>query len=414
MFSFRTTGAASPGFQGRVQIDVRRLPGWDETEDDAGGERQEKSEGENRSIEFDLADARNVLGHGRNQRFGPPLREEQSEQPADGREEHTLRQQLADNPEPAGAQGAPQRNFFSAHRRAGQHQIRHIRVRNQEQARDRAEQNVERGPDIADDLIAQRLKRRAEPGVRLRIFFLESAGDRAHLRIRLRGRDAWLQARDPLEGMTAALLRLGRASIRSRCVLGERNVHLDRVRLDRELESLRHHSDDGVGTTIQHQDAADHIFRAIELALPKSVGQDDLESAGAAARLFIRAHEAAAGDRLDAEDVEEFRAYFLSVEAVRFASVHQRQLAVAVNRDVLEAAVLFPEIEEIRVAHRRKFGRRSRLVEIDAADSHQLVRRRKRKRFQEDGVDDAEDRRVRADAEREGEDGDDGERRVLD
>ena len=146
--------------------------------------------------------------------------------------------------------------------------------------------------------------------------------------------------------------------------------------MDGELETLRHHADHRVRTAIQHQDAANHIVSPIEMALPKSVTQDNFETAGAAARLLIRARESAAQHRLDAEHVEEFPAHFFSANALRFLFVHQREAAVAINRHARKAAVLIAKIEEIRKAQRIESGRRDGLGQIDAADGHEFLGRR--------------------------------------
>ena len=297
---------------------------------------------------------------------------------------------------------------------ARQHEIGDVRIRDQQQAGDRAEQNVERGPDIAHDFIAQRLQGGAELCVGLRILFFQGASERPQLGIRLRDRNARLQPRNSEQAVASALLRVGRAPIGSRRILGVRDVHLDRVGLDRELETFRHHADHRVRTAIQHEDAADHIIGAIEMALPKRVTENHLEAAGTAAGLLIRAGETAAQRGSDPEHVEEFPAHFLSAHALRFLFVNQRETAVAINRHARKAAVLFAEIEEIRIAHRGELGRRSGFVEIDAADGDEFVRRGKRERLQQDRVDHAEDGGVRANPEREREHGDDGEGRMFD
>ena len=181
--------------------------------------------------------------------------------------------------------------------------------------------------------------------------------------------------------MTAALLGHGLCPVRSRRILGDGDVKLDRFGLDGELETLRHHADNRVRTAIQHHDAANDIIGAIEMALPKSVTQDNFETAGSATRLLISARKAAAKHRLDAEHVEEFPAHFFSAHALRFLFVNQRKTAVLINRHARKAAVLFAKIEEIRIAHRGESGRRYGLGQIDAAHGHEFLRRREWQRL---------------------------------
>ena len=214
--------------------------------------------------------------------------------------------------------------------------------------------------------------------------------------------------------MTAALLRDGRAPIRSRRILGDGGVKLDRFGLDGELEPLRHYADHRVRTAIQHQDAADHVIGVIEMALPKTITRDYFETAGSATRLLIRADKAATKHRLDAKHVEEFPAHFFSADALRSLFVHECEGAIAINRHAGKAAVLFAEIEEIRIAERVESGRRRGRVQINAAHGHEFLGRREWQRLQEHRVDHAEDGGVRTDAEREREHRDKGEAGMLD
>ena len=50
--AFAAAAGARAGFQRAVEIDVRRLPGRDESEDDARGERDEQGETEDGGIEL--------------------------------------------------------------------------------------------------------------------------------------------------------------------------------------------------------------------------------------------------------------------------------------------------------------------------------------------------------------------------
>ena len=314
----------------------------------------------------------------------------------------------------AATSGRAQGDLFAAHRRAREHEIGDVRVRDEQQANHRAKQNVERSPDVAHNFITKRLRSGAPVCIGLRILFFQRRGYGAQLCIRLGKRNSRLEPRNSEQAVATALLRVGRAPIGSRRILGVRNVHLDRVGLDRELESLRHDADHRVRTSIQHEDATDHIFRAIEMALPKRVTENHLEAAGTAAGLLICARETAAQRGSDPEHVEELAAHFLSAHALRFLFIHQRKSPVAIDRNARKAAVLFAEIEEIRIAHRRKFGRRHGLGPIDAADGDEFFGRRKGKRFQKYRVDHAENGGVRANPEREGEDSNEGETGMFD
>jgi hypothetical protein len=178
--------------------------------------------------------------------------------------------------------------------------------------------------------------------------------------------------------MIAPLLRLRRAPIGSRRVLRCRGVKLDRFGLDGEPETFRHHADHRVRTAIQHEDTPNHIVSPIEMALPESVTENNLQTAGAAARLLICPGEAATKDRLDAEHVEEFAAHLFGTQVLRSLVVNQRDGAVPINRHARKALILFPKIGEVRKAQRVEPGRRSGLTQIDRPHGHQPVRFRKR------------------------------------
>ena len=104
---------------------------------------------------MNVADARNVLRNGSDQRFGPPLREEQAEQPTEPREQEALGQQLANDPRATRAHGRTHRHLFPAHGSAREEEICDVRIGDQQNAEHRAKQNIERGAHIADQLFAE-------------------------------------------------------------------------------------------------------------------------------------------------------------------------------------------------------------------------------------------------------------------
>ena len=169
---------------------MRCLPRGNEAENDAGRERKKKSKTEHHSIQLNRADARNILRHRCDEGFRPPLRDEQPEHPAEPGQKHAFREQLPNDPSAAGAERRAQRNLFSAHRRARQHEIGDICVRDQQQTSNRAKQNVERGPDVSHHFIAERLRSGAPFCIGFRILFFQRRRDRPQLRVRLGQRHA--------------------------------------------------------------------------------------------------------------------------------------------------------------------------------------------------------------------------------
>ena len=273
---------------------MRCLPGGDESENDTGGERDEQGETEDRGVELNRADARNVLRDGLDQSFGSPLREKQPEPAAQTGEEHALGQELPDDAHAAGAHRGAQRDFLSASRGAREQKVRDVGVRNQQHADDRAEQDIQGGADVADHVFPQRPGSHAKKRVRLRILFRQTGGDGRQISLRLRDRDARFQSRDGFEAVTAALLGLGLRAVRVGRVLRDRHVEIDRVSLDGELKTGGHHTDHGVRAPVERHRFAEHVWITAKMFLPEIVADDDLETAGSAAALFIIARQTCA------------------------------------------------------------------------------------------------------------------------
>ena len=239
--------------------------------------------------------------------------------------------------------------------------------------------------------------------------FLERRGNVLQIGLGLRDRDARFQPRDRLKTVIAALCGLRRGTVDVRRVLRDRDVEFERIGLDGELKTGRQDTDDGVRAAIHHQGASEHICVTAEMFLPEVMTDDNFEAAGSAAGLFIIAGESAPDLGLDSEDIEIFRARFYAGDTGGAFLTRQGERPVPVDRDVGERAVLVPEIKEVGIRERAQLRLGRFLAGVDHADRDELVRRGKGQRLEQDRVDHAEDGGVRADAERKGEHGDDGE-----
>ena len=89
-------------------------------------------------------------------------------------QKHAFREQLPNDPSAAGAERRAQGDLLSAHRRAREHEIGDVRIRDEQQAGDRAKQDVERGPDVPHHFIAERLRSGTAFGIGLRILFFQT------------------------------------------------------------------------------------------------------------------------------------------------------------------------------------------------------------------------------------------------
>src|SRR5215471_13501746 len=95
-----------------VKIDTRRVPRGHQSENDAGSDGNEESEGEHCAIKLDCANARNILRNGSDERISSPVRDEQTEQAADSCKQQTFREQLTDDSPAARSQRRAQSDFL--------------------------------------------------------------------------------------------------------------------------------------------------------------------------------------------------------------------------------------------------------------------------------------------------------------
>ena len=153
--------------------------------------------------------------------------------------------------------------------------------------------------------------------------------------------------------------------------------------------------------------ASDHVGTAGESHAPRSVTQD---GDARRARTLVGLAERSANRRSDFEHVEEIDVHHRAVEAFGVIAVGQDE------RDAFEAghagksAVPHAPVEEVRRGPGAKHLLR---LPIGLGHEQELFSAGKRKRPQQDRVHDAENRGVRADADRHGQRGDDGEARRL-
>src|SRR4051812_415534 len=98
--------------------------------------------------------------------------------------------------------------------------------------------------------------------------------------------------------MIAALLGLRLRTIGIRRVLGDRDVEIERLGLDRKLESWWQHADDRVLSPIELDRSSEDVLVAAEPLLPEVMAQDHFKTAGPAACLLIGSREITSDHRL--------------------------------------------------------------------------------------------------------------------
>ena len=221
-------------------------------------------------------------------------------------------------------------------------------------------------------------------------------GDDVHRFARLRQRHARPQPRDGLKEEAAAVqLRWSQ----ERHVGRPRDPDLKLIQRERGC-GLGQDADDDVRRAIERQCLTEHRRIAIETLLPhRMADQDDVLAAG---RIFGW-REIATDRRLQAQCRQQRRRGLEANELFRIAAAGQRERVAYRQREIAEHLLLLLHGEVARIG---EADARQVLRLVRRAQSDEPVRFAIRQRTQKDRVDDAEERDVRADAEREAEDGD--------
>ena len=215
---------------------------------------------------------------------------------------------------------------------------------------------------------------------------------------RLRQRDV---GRQPAEDRNGELQALGLVGVPE----DERHPRLHAA--GRKAEAVRHHAHHAVRAAVQEQAAVEHIARAPKLALPERMAHHD---DAVAARFGLVAPKRAAERCLDAQELEELGRHQAAREPPRLALSRERELDGAERRQPLEAAPRPTQVEEVRRRQRvawvgRPHRRLPSLLRVQLGDGHQALELGERIGPQQQGVNEAVDRRIGADAERERERG---------
>ena len=173
------------------------------------------------------------------------------------------------------------------------------------------------------------------------------------------------------------------------------------------LERCRHHADDLHRPAVERNHPADDGGVRLESPSPQPVTQHhDLLQAG----LFLRARERPAHLRGHAKQRKETGGDDGALEALGFPDPGEVEADCVVGRDVLEGVGAIPVIGELAGGHGDLVG--ARPVQI-ARNKDEAVGVVIRERAEEHGVDDRENRRIGADAERQRQDDDDRKPRMC-
>ena len=276
-------------------------------------------------------------------------------------------------------------------------QVHHVRARDEQKERGARAEHDEAGPPVADE---RGLKRPHQPRDGIVRWFdgAESFPDDVGVLRRLRDRCLGGETRDEDRRNEVAERGHDLEAERQR----ERDPH---VGAPGETEVRRHDAGDPIALAVQRQRAI-HDIPSAELALPDAVR--DHHRRRSVLGVFLRRRQPSRR-RVLAERREEPGGHVRDPHALGLRAAGEVEPPTGVRGDVGEHRRIRGEVLD-----RRGRFRPSRDIEWKrrVGDRHEPVGGRERERLEKRGVDRAEDRRVRADAERQHEHHERGESRL--
>lgn len=277
---------------------------------------------------------------------------------------------------------------------ARDHESGDIGAADEHQESNHAKEGEQHGLGLAAQLMAEAVDDGAGVGVGVGVLLFEALRDAAHFSAGLFEGDAGLEAADHLEEVGAAAgALLG--------VPGERREKLGFPAGD--LEAWGHDADNGVGRAVERDGLSDDGGIAAEAVAPETVAEDDDGGGAGVVFLFI---EDPAEEGLDAEQGEHVSGALHAIEADRLAIAGKGVGPAAEGGHVAEGIGLGLPVRVVG-GGRGVFGEAPGGGVLPDAD--ELPRLGVGQGPEHDGVHDAEHSGGGADAEAEGEDGDERE-----
>ena len=319
-------------------------------------------------------------------------REEQAQGAAEGRDDHAFRDELQDDIHAVCAEGESCRDFLAARGEPCEQKIRDVRARDEQHAADRAEEHQVTLALLADGVFQERHHLDHRRRVRIgRVGRFISARDDVHRFARALNRHAGPQPRERLE-IEPAAVQLRRNEKRHFC--RPRHPKLDLVQRKR-FRGFRQHADDRVRPAVERDRLADRGFLSVEMASPEAWAQ---EHDGLAARSILVSGEVSAHLGFEPKDRQHRGRRVESEHLFRVAASGQGERAERAEREVAEHVLPFLDFEKAGIRKRRS---RQVLLGKRRTQPDQALGLLIGQRSQENRIDDAEERDVSADSQRE-------------
>ena len=136
-----------------MEIRLRRADGGRQAKHDTGEDRYGERERENRSIDAEHVESRDIAGIYRPDDIEARQGNQQADRAAHHAEQHAVEEQLSDEAMPGRTERGADRQFFLAAGGAREQQVGDIRAGDQQHERDRSEEHEHCASHVADDLL---------------------------------------------------------------------------------------------------------------------------------------------------------------------------------------------------------------------------------------------------------------------
>src|SRR3984957_15780223 len=395
-------GTAASFFQRFEQRRPRNLNGWGETKKYSSGQRNQDRETQYGGINgdpFRVRNSRALPGNdGVAQDVDAAVGEQNTDRRTDEREQRAFRQELPENSPPARTQRNSQCDLAFADGGAREHQVRDIGASNQQNKRHGCEEKQQARAQRADQLVVKANHADSILLVNRRVLFFQLLLNSCHFGVGLGDGHAIFQPRKNYQLVILA--------IELRAIKRKRLPQLEIRKCAIKRKASRQDSDDRERLFIKQNRLAQNSRIAAVAALPQTITQeDDLFMTG----LFIVGRKIAADHWSDAQHAKEIPGYLRTPNSFG--------IAAACNREGQRARGGKFQENMIHVAPIQKFSSRGGAardgaVRVGLPKSDDTVGIRKRQRFKQNSVHDAENYDVRANPDRQSQNGDRREARV--
>ena len=385
--------AAAPVLVERfAKVDACSLQRGHEAKDDAGNHRQDHREHRDGPFHANQLGAWQAGHCGTGEQRHAPRRDQQANAGADARQHHALDNQLADEAPASGAHRGADGHLLLAAHGPRQQQVGHVGAGDEQHQRDRAQQQEQRRPHVLHHLILERRHHGAHVAIRFGELLLECERDALQLGTRRLQRHVGSEARDRKDPRVPA-------AILGQCRHPRAEGHVEVGGLE-QFEARRQHADDGVRLVVEQQALSQRA--ALRIATPRKSIREQHHAFGA--WLVIALVEAPPLGRSHTEHGQKRGADHLGRDAFRLAAAADGQAGRAHGADAGERLATRAPVVVV-VARGRDARELRRLLGEDHHPGGVLVG----ERLKQDRVDDGEDGGVRADAQRQRQDGDERE-----